>query len=169
MWHLARNGEELGEFSEAGIVRGLQSGRFLQTDWIWQDGMADWVLVSSIFPNEKPAPLPTPNAAVSNPYGETLYSDASTLSTIFSSDEGLRLSSKTIAGILALLGGWLSLHKFYLGYIGTGLLSLAFCLLTCGLGVLIIYPISLAEGLIYLTMSNNSFYQSHVIGRKSWF
>ena len=43
---VARNRQKLGEFTEAEIIEGLQSGRFLPTDIAWAPPMTEWVPLS---------------------------------------------------------------------------------------------------------------------------
>lgn len=72
--------------------------------------------------------------------------------------------SKTTAGILAILLGGLGIHKFYLGYTGVGILHILLIFL-CGISALI----SLIEGIIYLTKSDEEFDVLYVRGNKSLF
>lgn len=44
--------------------------------------------------------------------------------------------SKIVAGILGILVGGLGIHRFYLGYIGIGIVQIVVSILTCGLGSL---------------------------------
>lgn len=60
-------------------------------------------------------------------------------------------SNKITAGILALLVGGLGAHHFYLKHIGRGILYLLFC------WTFIPALISLIEGIVYLTMSDDEF------------
>src|SRR5436190_2138804 len=39
---IARDGQQLGQFSEEEIRSGLFDGRYLATDVAWAEGMADW-------------------------------------------------------------------------------------------------------------------------------
>lgn len=73
-------------------------------------------------------------------------------------------SKRVVAGILGICLGWLGAHKFYLGYTTPGIIQLAlgFCL---GLGGLI----GVIEGIIYLTKSDEEFYQTYQVGKKEWF
>lgn len=64
--------------------------------------------------------------------------------------------SKTTAGILAILLGGIGVHKFYLGRIGMGILYILFC------WTYIPSIIGLIEGIIYLTSSEEKFYQKYV-------
>jgi TM2 domain-containing membrane protein YozV len=75
-------------------------------------------------------------------------------------------NKKLAAGLLAILLGPLAIHKFLLGYTTEGIIWLVISLFTCGIvtGVL-----GLIEGIIYLTKSDEEFYQTYQVGRKPWF
>ena len=78
---------------------------------------------------------------------------------------------KIIAGVLALIPhtGCLGVHKFVLGYTGAGLTMLLITVLTCGIGGVVMWVISLIEGLIYLTKSDDEFVRTYILSRKEWF
>ncbi len=78
-------------------------------------------------------------------------------------------SRKMTAGILGILLNCLGIHKFYLGMSGAGLTMLLVTLLTCGVGWLVMWPIGLIEGIIYLTKSDEEFYETYIVGKKAWF
>lgn len=89
---------------------------------------------------------------------------------------GSSSKDKTAAGLLAIFLGGLGVHKFYLGYTGSGLVYL----LTNTVGFWITWimlwipnvalgVMALIEGIIYLTKSDEEFEQTYVVGRKSWF
>ncbi len=73
-------------------------------------------------------------------------------------------NKKVLAGVLALLLGYLGIHKFILGYTKEGIIQilLTFC---CGVGAIIAF----VEGIIYLTKSDEEFYNTYQVGRKGWF
>jgi TM2 domain-containing membrane protein YozV len=75
-------------------------------------------------------------------------------------------NKKLAAGLLAILLGPLAIHKFLLGYTTEGIIWLVISLFTCGIvtGVL-----GLIEGIIYLTKTDEEFYQTYQVGRKPWF
>lgn len=73
-------------------------------------------------------------------------------------------NKKIIAGILAILVGYLGIHKFYLGYTKEGIIQLLLGLLL-GIGGII----GIIEGIIYLTKSDQEFYQTYQRGYKGWF
>jgi TM2 domain-containing membrane protein YozV len=74
-------------------------------------------------------------------------------------------NKKVLAGILAILLGGFGVHKFILGYTKEGLIQIAITLVTCGMGSIL----ALIEGIIYLTKSDEDFYQTYQVGRKGWF
>ncbi len=73
-------------------------------------------------------------------------------------------NKKIVSGILAILLGYLGIHKFYLGYTKEGVIQLLLGLLF-GIGGLI----GIIEGIIYLTKTDEDFYQTYQVGRKGWF
>lgn len=78
--------------------------------------------------------------------------------------------SKVAAGLLAIFLGGLGIHKFYLGYTTQGIILLLVSLLgMLLLGPVIAIVISLIEGIIYLTRSDEEFYRLYVLGKKEWF
>lgn len=68
--HIGRGTTNLGAFTEEEVIEGLRSGRFLQTDLCWREGMTAWKPLSE-FPEFKtePALLPTASAGIP-PFGE---------------------------------------------------------------------------------------------------
>jgi TM2 domain-containing membrane protein YozV len=80
-----------------------------------------------------------------------------------------RASNKIAAGICGILLGSLGIHKFILGYTGTGIIMLLVTVLTCGIAGVVIHLIGLIEGIIYLTKSDEEFVRIYVDGRKEWF
>jgi TM2 domain-containing membrane protein YozV len=76
---------------------------------------------------------------------------------------------KILAGIFGILLGSLGIHKFILGYTTEGLIMLLVTVLTCGIGGVIMGPIGLAEGIIYLVKSDEEFVRTYVMGRRGWF
>ena len=84
-----------------------------------------------------------------------------------------RASTKIAAGICAILLGALGVHKFILGYTGTGLIMLLVTFvgffLTCGISSYAMIIIGIIEGILYLTKSDAEFIRTYVEGRKEWF
>lgn len=86
-------------------------------------------------------------------------------------------NKKILAGILAIVVGSLGVHKFILGYnkegfilLGITLLSYLLVCLVIGAFLVWIPPlIGLIEGIIYLTKSDEEFYNTYQVGKKPWF
>ena len=95
--------------------------------------------------------------------------------------EGLKTAGgdnkKILAGILAIFLGWAGIHKFILGYQKEGIILLVvsiigFALSCIGIGVFLVWAtglIGLIEGIIYLTKSDEEFYNTYQAGQRPWF
>ena len=84
--------------------------------------------------------------------------------------------SKVAAGLFAILLGGLGIHKFYLGYIGPGLVYLLtntigwfLTIFMLGIPNFILFVFAFVEGVIYLTKTDEEFERIYVVGRRSWF
>jgi len=82
-------------------------------------------------------------------------------------------NKKILAGVLAIVLGSFGIHKFILGYNKEGIILLVVTLVvgffTCGLGVGLTGIIGLIEGIVYLTKSDEEFYNTYQVGKKPWF
>jgi len=82
-------------------------------------------------------------------------------------------NKKILAGVLAILLGAFGVHKFILGYTKEGIIMLAITLIigafTCGIGASAVGIIGLIEGIIYLTKSDEEFFNTYQVGKKPWF
>ena len=74
-------------------------------------------------------------------------------------------NKKMIAGILAILLGGFGVHKFVLGYTKEGIIQIVITFITCGAASIV----GLIEGIIYLTKSDEEFYNTYQVGRRPWF
>jgi TM2 domain-containing membrane protein YozV/cold shock CspA family protein len=79
--------------------------------------------------------------------------------------------NRIAAALLAWFIGALGIHKFYLGKNSAGV-----TMLLCGtVGWLLVIPgfvictIAVIESIIYLTKSDQQFYQDYVVGDRAWF
>jgi TM2 domain-containing membrane protein YozV len=74
-------------------------------------------------------------------------------------------SKRVLAGVMGILfGGW-GIHKFVMGMPLAGFLQILITIATCGLGGLI----GFIEGIIYLTKSDEQFYQQYMVQKRQWF
>lgn len=86
-------------------------------------------------------------------------------------------NKKLLAGILAIILGSLGVHKFILGYQKEGFILLgvsitAYVLSCFAIGLLFVWipsVIGIIEGVIYLTKSDEEFYNTYQVGQKPWF
>ena len=89
---------------------------------------------------------------------------------------------KVAAGVLAIILGSLGVHKFVLGYTKAGLILLgASCFGTCigsalpcfGTPLLFLpfaaWVIGVIEGILYLTKTDQVFYETYMVNKKQWF
>jgi len=67
--------------------------------------------------------------------------------------------NRVTLGIIAILLGSLGIHKFMLGHTVPGIIHIILCCV----------PLGLIEGIIYLTKSDEDFYQTYVVDKKAWF
>jgi len=148
---IGSDGQQYGPVSAEQLRTWLEQNRVNAQTLIQPDGAAEWKPVSTFAEfaaDLKPVPplMAPPLAGVS-----------------------ASASNKIAAGVCGVLLGSLGVHKFILGYTGTGILMLLVTLLTCGVGGIVMHVIGLIEGIIYLTKSDAEFVRIYVDGRKEWF
>ncbi len=76
---------------------------------------------------------------------------------------------KIAAGICGILLGALGVHKFILGRTVPGIIMLLVSVLTLGFLSWLMAIIGIIEGIIYLTKTDEDFYNTYVVGKKNWF
>ena len=99
---------------------------------------------------------------------ETANEFADSAKEAFNSGE----NKKLLAGILGIVLGWAGVHKFILGYTKEGVIMLVVSLLgwfLCGIPTTIVAIVGLVEGIMYLTKSDEEFYNTYQVGKKPWF
>jgi TM2 domain-containing membrane protein YozV len=83
-----------------------------------------------------------------------------------SSDQG---SKRIVAGIVAILFGSLGIHKFILGYQKEGIIMLVISFLSLGFLLALVALVGIIEGIIYLSKTDEEFFETYQIGRRPWF
>ena len=74
-------------------------------------------------------------------------------------------NKKIVAGICDILIGGIGVHKFIWGYSKEGIIQIILSVVSCGLlGI-----IPFIEGIIYLTKSDEDFYNTYQVGKRPWF
>ena len=74
-------------------------------------------------------------------------------------------SKRILCGVLAIVLGGLGVHRFILGDVVGGILRIVITVATCGFGGIM----SLIEGIIYLTKTDEQFIKEYQVGKKAWF
>jgi len=82
-------------------------------------------------------------------------------------------NKKVLAGVFAILLGGFGIHKFILGYNKEGFillgLTIALTIFSFGLLSWLVWIFTLIEGIIYLTKTDEEFYNTYQAGKKAWF
>jgi len=106
-------------------------------------------------------------------YADEAKESASEFSNSAKETFGSTENKKILAGVLAILLGVFGIHKFILGYNKEGIIILVITLilgiLTCGIAGWVMSILGLIEGIIYLTKSDEEFYNTYQVGKKPWF
>lgn len=149
-WYYTEFDQQHGPVTTADLKQLASSGRLKQSDLVWTDGMSDWAeagLVRGLFNGGEvvvpPQPPPVPRAGIT--------------------------SKRLAAGVLAIVLGYFGVHKFVLGYTKQGMILLLVTLLSCSILSPITWTIGIIEGIVYLTKSDEEFYQEYVLRKKEWF
>lgn len=119
-----------------------------------------------------PPPPAAPPAYQPPPPGYAQQPQAAPQDNPFAGDK-----NKIVAGILGILLGQFGAHKFYLGYTKEAIIMLVvtivgYVLSVIAIGIFAVMAmgvIGLIEGIIYLTKSDQDFYNTYVLNKKAWF
>ncbi len=88
-------------------------------------------------------------------------------------DRATGSNKKVLAGILAIFFGGFGIHKFVLGYNKEGVIllvaTIAITLFSFGLLSFLVWLFTLIEAIIYLTKTDEEFYNTYQVGKKPWF
>ena len=76
--------------------------------------------------------------------------------------------SRGIAGLLAILMGWCGLHYFYIGKTSAGVLFLLIALLSCGILGTVTFIVSVIQGVLFFTVTQQEFEQKWVYSHSSF-
>ena len=154
---VGKDGQQYGPVTAEQLRGWIAENRANAQTLVQADGSQDWKPLGSF--SEFAADLKPPPMLAGTPQTITLQPHS----------PAYRASNRIPAGICGILLGGLGVHKFILGYTGTGLIMLLVTVLTCGIGWWIMHVIGLIEGIIYLCKSDEEFVRVYVDGRKEWF
>ena len=152
---IGADGQQYGPVNIDQIRRWLAENRLRADTLVQAEGSLEWKPLSS-FP-ELAAELKTIPPTITPPGAVPAFVS------------NPRASNKIPAGICGIILGAFGVHKFILGYTGTGVLMLLVTILSCGVFYPVMHLIGLIEGIIYLAKSDDDFVHTYVDGRKEWF
>ena len=66
-YHISREGQKLGTFSEEEVIEGLEKGEILATDELWTEGMDEWQPVSEVIEVDEDEDVADAPAAAAEP------------------------------------------------------------------------------------------------------
>jgi len=158
---IGKDGQQYGPVSAEQVRAWMAENRANAQTLVQTEGSQDWKPLGSL--PEFAGDLRPPVSGASPP---TITPPTSAATA---SPANPRASNKIPAGICGILLGSLGVHKFILGYTGSGLIMLLLTVLTCGIGSMVTGLIGLIEGIIYLCKSDEEFVRVYVDGRKEWF
>lgn len=130
----------------------IGSGQVRPQDLVWREGMAEWQAAASV-----PGLLANVPATVAGAPALPARPE----------------SKRVLAGVMGILFGAFGVHKFIIGLTTPAiimlLVSLVGGIVTCGMAYGVMHVIGLVEGIIYLSKSDEEFYQTYIIEQKGWF
>ena len=147
-WHYAIDRESRGPVLFDALKTMARDGRLRREDLVWNETLATWITagsVANLFEPQDPPSLPLP--------------------PVTRAADGTRV----VAALCGIFLGFFGVHKFVLGLNTAGLIMLGVTIATCGFGGLLMHSIGFIEGVIYLTASDEMFYQRYIIEKKEWF
>lgn len=136
-------GRQWGPFSRAALFDYIQQGRITASAVVWDGHSGQWIPAASVVPVASP---------VASYASRSHYRP------------GMQ-TNRIAAGVLGIVIPGLAIHKFILGFVGTGILQLFLTIITLGLFSIV----GFIEGIIYLAKSEEQFYRDYHVRRRAWF
>lgn len=184
-WYYAVNNQQLGPVSEAELRDLADRGKLGPRDLVWKDGMPQWAPAETV-PGLLPEPAPRREPPRRDDYRDRGHDRDRDYDRRRDRDydddrdydrpRRRRPSgdnNRVACGVVAILIGHLGIHKFMLGMNNAGLIMLLVSLLagvvTCGAAAVVMWVIGIVEGVIYLTKTDEEFYELYVVQKKEWF
>lgn len=153
VWYYGIAGQQHGPVGFEQLKQLGASGQLRAADYVWTEGMPQWKPAGEIA-----GLFASPPALANTAWHAPPNSPAAQYN-----------GTKIAAGVLGILFGALGVHKFVAGMVGPGVVLLLITVLSCGTLWPITHAIGIIEGVIYLTKSDEDFYQMYIVGKKSWF
>jgi len=160
-WFYAQGGSQFGPVAWSELRQFADSGQLQSSDLVWSQGMGNWAPAHAI----EGLIVPQRNT---RSFSQTAKQAQDYARKLFEPGAHEPADVNRIAvGVLAILFGWLGVHKFILGRTGQGAIML---LISCTMiGMFPMFMIGFVEGIIYLTRTDEDFHRIYVHGRRAWF
>jgi TM2 domain-containing membrane protein YozV len=141
-WYLLRNGQTHGPYPEEQVREWVRAGQVAAEEKLNREGDPNWLSLDMVpeFVKDRVGAPPFVGG------GPGVYSPR----------------DKTLAGVLALLFGWLGIHHFYLGNTTIGIIYLVISLCS---GTSLGWVFGIIDGIIYLTKPEDQFQRNY----RNWF
>jgi TM2 domain-containing membrane protein YozV len=173
-WFYSHDGERHGPVPVEQIKDMAAGGQLRPDDLVWQAGMETWQPARKVPGLLPPASMPPPI-----PVGGPPPDSRGNFDPAYAPPPGMAdiQNKKLAAGLCGIFLGAFGVHKFILGITTPAVIMLVVSLLGA-LGGFFCFPlvsyavmhiIGLIEGIIYLTRSDEEFYQTYMVGKKEWF
>jgi TM2 domain-containing membrane protein YozV len=163
LWHYTMGGEQQGQpIDEQALINLIAVGRVTPDDSVWNETMSDWANVAYV---PQLATYALPSARPTQDLPQIRVSPDGSAERLAAEYQAF-VRKKIAAGVLALFLGNLGIHKFMLGLTTGGLTMLLLFFLIVPIPVLMV--ISLVEGVLYLTKSDEQFFQDYAVTKKQW-
>jgi TM2 domain-containing membrane protein YozV len=172
LWHYTMGGQQQATpVDKQTLVSLVASGRVGANDNVWNETMTDWIPVAyapELAAFAIPAAAPAPFIPQQRTFPVPAQPPQQAPADASASSHYRRFVDKRLpAGILAIFLGALGIHKFMLGLTTGGLTMLLLFLLIVPIPALSV--IGLVEGIIYLSKSEEHFFQDYAVKQKQWF
>lgn len=164
-WYYSHGGQRHGPVSSDQLKELVAAGKLRADDLVWKEGMDNWTPAGKIKKLFPPPPAAGPAAAaVESPVrvGDVVRPPAAGMPGDIS-------FKKLAAGLTAVQFGSFGIHKFVLGQTTPGLIMLLVSVLSCSFAMPVMMVIGMVEGVKYLRMSDEEFYETYLVNRKAWF
>ena len=178
-WYYSVGKQRHGPVAESELQRLAEAGTLGKADLVWRDGMTTWTVAGKVaglslkFPTSTPPALPAsrvpplPGVVAADPTGDLPTPDYQDF-----------VGKKMAAGLCGIFLGGFGVHKFVLGLNRAGAIMagvwavcfiVGFCLIVPFFVCIAINTVGLVEGILYLTKSDEEFYQRYGVERREWF
>lgn len=172
-FHTLRGHEQPTAVGTAALKAMILGGTLDGDEMVWRQGFDEWKPLSGVaefaadLAAQVPAVPPLPGTELPPGGGPAPTPRPEPPAGMDAARFQAFVAKKVPAGVVALVLGPLGIHKFMLGLTTGGVTMLVLCLLVIPIPFLSLA--AFAEGLLYLTKTDEAFYRDYAVDRKQWF